>query len=202
MQKQHLIFGFFWISLLGISQNQITSELDSLYREDQIFFGVMYNAIINAPEALAQNSFSPGFTMGLIRDFPINQNRNLAIGFGIAYAINSYSQNLKISSSSSADLDYEFVSNTTFKKNRFTYHTLDIPLEFRWRTSTPKRYKFWRIYTGLKASYITISRAFFESSTETLSLKNLDLKQWQFGLTLSAGYNNWNGYVLWHNATL
>lgn len=195
MQKQQLIFVFLWMSFFGSSQNQMTSAVDSLYREDQIYFGVMYNAIISAPEALAQNSFSPGFTLGIIRDFPINKTRNIAVGLGLGYTIDSYSQNLKIAPNSSGNLDYEFVSNTSFQKNRLSYHTLDIPLEFRWRTSTAERYKFWRIYAGFKASYITTSKAYFESPTETITHKNLDLKQWQFGLTLSAGYNNWNGYL-------
>jgi len=26
-------------------------------------------------------------------------------------------------------------------------------------------------------------------------LKNIDLNNWQYGLTLSLGYNNWNGFV-------
>ncbi len=195
MQKKRFLFIVIWMSLYGVSQKDIAKEIDTLYREDQVYFGVSYNALIDAPEALAQNSFSPGITLGLIRDFPINQNRNLAIGFGIGYTIDSYSQNLKITPNAWGNFDYQFVVNTSFQKNRLTYHTLDIPLEFRWRTSTPERYKFWRIYTGLKASYITTSKALFESPTETFSLKDLDLKQWQFGLTLSAGYNNWNGYL-------
>ena len=183
MQKQQLIFVFLWMSFFGSSQNQMTSAVDSLYREDQIYFGVMYNAIISAPEALAQNSFSPGFTLGIIRDFPINKTRNIAVGLGLGYTIDSYSQNLKIAPNSSGNLDYEFVSNTSFQKNRLSYHTLDIPLEFRWRTSTAERYKFWRIYFGLKISYIISSRAKYESDSSSIIVNNLPFNKFQSGFT-------------------
>ena len=60
------------------SQNISDDALDSLYREDQIYFGVTYNTFINSPEAFSQTNFSPALKMGIIRDFPINSRRNTA----------------------------------------------------------------------------------------------------------------------------
>lgn len=195
MKEKINIFILTLFHLMAVSQTEISEDFDTQYREDQIYFGVTYNVLINAPEALTQTSFSPGFNIGIIRDFPINSKRNIALGLGLGYSINSFSQNLKISPDNLGNFDYEFLPTISFQRNRFSYHTIDIPLEFRWRTSTPQRYKFWRIYVGLKASYLLSSKAFFESPLENIVAKKLSIKQWLFGLTLSAGYNNWNGYL-------
>ena len=187
----------FFVSLLPIflnSQNTYDDELDPLYREDQIYFGVIYNTFINSPEAFSQTNFSPGLKMGIIRDFPINTKRDIAFGIGLGYALNSYAQNLKISSASGGGFDYEFLENQNYQKNRFSHQTVEIPFEFRWRTSTTESDKFWRIYAGLKASHTFASKSVFKSDNQIANENNLNLTPWQYGLTLSTGYNNWNAY--------
>ena len=46
---------------------------------------------------MSQNGFSGGFHLGIIRDFPVNKQRNIAFGIGIGLPANSFNQNLKIS---------------------------------------------------------------------------------------------------------
>ena len=183
------------IPLFSISQNILIKDLDSLYREDQIYFGFSYNSLTDVPEAFAQTNFSPGFKIGAIRDFPINCKRNIALGFGLGYALNIYAQNLKISTDINNVFNYELQSDQNYKKNRFSFHTVEIPFEFRWRTSNAQTHRFWRIYTGFKASYIFSSSAFYQSENQTITEKDLELRSWQYGLTLSAGYNNWNAFI-------
>ena len=183
------------IPLFSISQDILIKDLDSLYREDQIYFGFSYNSLTDVPEDFAQTNFSPGFKIGAIRDFPINCKRNIALGFGLGYALNIYAQNLKISTDINNVFNYELQSDQNYKKNRFSFHTVEIPFEFRWRTSNAQTHKFWRIYTGFKASYIFSSSAFYQSENQTITEKDLELRSWQYGLTLSAGYNNWNAFI-------
>ena len=183
------------IPLFSISQNILIKDLDSLYREDQIYFGFSYNSLTDVPEAFAQTNFSPAFKIGAIRDFPINCKRNIALGFGLGYALNIYAQNLKISTDINNVFSYELQSDQNYKKNRFSFHAVEIPFEFRWRTSNAQTHKFWRIYTGFKASYIFSSSAFYKSENQTITEKDLELRSWQYGLTLSAGYNNWNAFI-------
>ena len=183
------------IPLFSISQNILIKDLDSLYREDQIYFGFSYNSLTTVPEAFVQTNFSPGFTIGAIRDFPINSKRNIALGIGLGYALNIYAQNLKISTDINNVFNYELQSDQNYKKNRFSFHAVEIPFEFRWRTSNAQTHKFWRIYTGFKASYIFSSSAFYQSENQTITEKDLELRSWQYGLTLSAGYNNWNAFI-------
>ena len=143
---------------------------------------------------MTQNSFSPGFHLGLIRDFPMNKTRNFAIGLGLGYSYNRFNQNLKIDTSSQPI--YEIVQGGNFNKSNFSQHLIELPLEFRWRTSNSETYKFWRIYSGIKAGYVFASKSVFEDASERLYSKNLEgLNAWQYGLTLSVGYNTWNGYV-------
>ncbi|MEC8537161.1 MAG: PorT family protein, partial [Bacteroidota bacterium] len=72
MNKIVFLYLFWLLPMVVISQAESEVALDSLYREDQIYIGVTYNTFIQAPESLSQTNFSPGFKVGLIRDFPIN----------------------------------------------------------------------------------------------------------------------------------
>ena len=176
------------------SQVDYTIEQDSLYREDQFYLSVTYNALINLPDNVSQNSFSTGIHLGAIRDFPLNKQRTIALGLGFGYSFNSFNQNIKVSGSSPST--YTILEDSNFSQNNFTQHFLEIPIEFRWRTSNSERYKFWRLYTGLKMGYLIASKSVFNDASGSDNQKNLtDLNRLQYGLTMSVGYNTWNGYV-------
>jgi len=181
-----------------ISQDELDQiGLDSLYREDQFFVGVTYNLLGNLPSDIAQNGFSSGFHLGFIRDIPINKRRNLAFGLGIGYSWNSFNQNLLISKGSNNKYIYTIIDDSSiYSKNKFSQHLLEIPFEFRWRSSTQADYKFWRIYTGLKTGYVVANSSKYNGSPENSKYKNIeDFNNLQYGLTLSVGYNTWNFYL-------
>jgi hypothetical protein len=176
------------------SQVDYTIEQDSLYREDQFYLSVTYNALINLPNNLSQNSFSTGVHLGAIRDFPLNKRRNIALALGLGYSFNSFNQNIRISGSNPTT--YTTIEDSNYSKNNFSQHFLEAPLEFRWRTSKADSYKFWRVYTGLKLGYLIASKSVFDDGSTLESQRNLkDLNRLQYGLTLSVGYNTWNGYI-------
>jgi hypothetical protein len=84
----------------------------------------------------------------------------------------------------------------TFTKNKFYTHTIDVPLELRWRNATPNNYKFWRIYTGFKFSYMYANASKFQGDSGKKRFTNIDaFNTFQYGATLSVGYNTWNFYV-------
>ena len=192
--KYTIITGFFFIHFMGLWAQTTIGDSDALYREDQFYFGLTYNTFSDTPNSFSQSGFSPGIKLGFIRDFPINSKRTIAIALGLGYAFNTYSENIKITKLADV-FQYEIVNANSFKKNRFSHHGIEIPLEFRWRTSSPQEYKFWRIYAGFKASYVFASNYLFENSAGRTRLDHLNLNPWQYGLTLSLGYNNWNGYL-------
>ena len=66
MQKQHFIL------LLIASFALAQTPADTLYREDQIYASVGYPLLIDVPEALTQNKLSHTFSLGFVRDMPMD----------------------------------------------------------------------------------------------------------------------------------
>jgi hypothetical protein len=176
------------------AQETVNKGADSLYREDQFYIGITYNLLSNKPNDISQAGFSPGFHFGFIRDMPINKDRDIAIGVGIGYSANAFNENLLINKDTSGNAVYSILNDSeTYTKNKFSTHLIELPIEFRWRTSTPTEYNFWRIYAGFKVGYIVIDKSKHEGDLGSFKYKNIkDFNSLQYGLTISAGYNTWN----------
>lgn len=181
------------------AQDIVNKDVDSLYREDQFYIGVTHNFFGEEPKDFSQTGFSPGFHFGFIRDMPFNKDRTLALGIGLGYSINSFNQNLLINKDDSRNISYTILEDkNTYSKNRFTTHLVEVPFEFRWRTSTAANYNFWRIYTGFKLSYLFTNKTKYSGDLGSLNFANIDtFNKLQYGLTMSVGYNTWNIYVLY-----
>lgn len=192
-----LVLSVIWMPLSLSAQEPIKNDsLDSKYREDQFYFGVTYNLLNNEASNIVQNGFSSGFHFGLIRDMPINKKRNFAIGLGLGYSGNSINQNLRISKDTSGNTVYEVVESGTFSKNKLALHMVEVPLEFRWRTSTAKDYRFWRIYSGIKLGYIFSSSSKYKGDLDNIKVTQLDnLNKLQYAFTLTAGYDKFNVHL-------
>jgi hypothetical protein len=178
--------------------NDTIKVIDENYREDQFYVSVTYNFLAQKPTGLSQQGFSSGFHFGFIRDMPFNERRNWAIGIGLGLSSNSYNQNMLISEQPDGAIDYSIINeeSITFTKNKFTTYLVETPLEFRWRTSTAKDYKFWRIYTGIKVGYVFYNSSKFDGSIGQLKNSNIsDINKFRYGLTFSAGYSTWNAHI-------
>jgi hypothetical protein len=198
MKNVLVVLNLLFISTAVCSQEITSKVIDSLYKEDQFYIGTTYNVLENRPSGLTQNSFSLGFHLGYIKDMPINKRRNKAIGVGLGYSTNSYIQNMLIQRDNSGNFNYSIIDNeaVSFTKNKFSEHVIELPIEYRWRTSTVTSYKFWRIYTGVKFGYVFANRSKFEGSLGELKYNNIeDYNTLQYGLTLSVGYNTWNVFM-------
>ena len=83
-----------------------------------------------------------------------------------------------------------------YSKNKFSQLLVEVPLEFRWRTSTYEAHKFWRIYGGLKCSYLVYDKSVFNSGTSnTVIAGNKDFNKLTYGAYISSGYNTLNVYA-------
>ena len=178
------------------SENIPTIKIDSLYREDQFYFGFTYNTLQKKPDGLTQSKFSKGFSAGFLRDMPINKRRTFAIATGIGFSYNNFNQNLLISEVNQT-IDYSIIdSDNSFKRNRFSQLLIDVPLEFRWRSSTFESHKFWRMYGGAKLSYLVSNRSIYEDNQSKIIVSNNpDFTKFNYGVYLSAGYNTINLYA-------
>ncbi len=182
-----------FITCFGFAQNR-SLDVDNKYREDQFYASVTYNSLLSKPSNVSQSGFSTGFHFGFIRDMPLNKDRDLAIGLGIGLSSNSYNQNLSILEDNK-EIVFEILNEQDFniKQNKFTTYLVEIPLEFRWRTSTPSDYNFWRIYTGFKVGYLLYNSTKLKTSDDDIILSNIDaFNRFQYGITLSVGYGTWN----------
>ena len=189
-----LINCFIFLSFISVFSQSVPDfeAVDSLYREDQFYIGVTYNTLQNRPLGVTQNNFTPSFSIGIVRDMPINKTRNKAIAAGLGYSWNSYNQNILISENNGKP-EYSVIQDGIFDKNKLTLHSIDFPIEYRWRTSVPETHKFWRIYTGLKLSYLFYSQSNYQDSqTSYLVTGNPDINKIQYGTYLSVGYNTVN----------
>ena len=155
MRKLTFIVIFFYA--LGFSQTE-NSKVNTKYLEDQIYLGISYNILNKRPDSISPNGFSNGIFIGFIKDVPLNEERNFGIGLGIGYGRNTYFQNLKISELNN-NTAFESIQGQSFTRNKFSLHSVEMPFEIRWRTSTPSRYKFWRVYAGVKLGYIFSSNS-------------------------------------------
>lgn len=194
---------FLLLSVLNaFSQEDVTTEnipikkVDSLYREDQFYFGITYNILRDKPSGLSQSKFSSGLSAGFLRDMPINKKRTVAIASGVGFTYNNFNQNLAITSFGENQVYTYIDSETAYDKNKFSLLSIDVPLEFRWRTSTYESHKFWRIYGGFKLSYLLYDRSIFNGSEgKVVVTGNKDFNKMQYGTYISAGYNTINLYA-------
>ncbi|MCG2610124.1 PorT family protein [Flavobacterium sp. SM15] len=174
------------------TEEVIKTPVDSLYREDQFYLSLSYNLVQNSPGIFKQFSFSPVITFGFLRDIPFVKSRRWSVAPGIGYNYNNIKQFIN-----SRDL---FQNDPTVAsediRTRITSHSVELPLEVRWRNSTAQSHKFWRIYSGFKARYVLSSKLVLDSSEgrTTEDVKSL-INKWQYGTYMTAGYNTWNVYV-------
>ncbi|WPO80396.1 porin family protein [Flavobacterium sp. KACC 22761] len=193
----------FFVSFLNVfSQQEVKPEIkpvikiDSLYREDQFYFSLTYNLLVNTPERLKQDKFSAGLSAGFLRDMPINKKRTVAIAAGFGLTYQNFYQNFTVSEDTNGAPIYGVNDYDEFVSNRFRQYSVDLPIEFRWRNSTYESTKFWRVYGGVKMSYIFSSKSILDDGENTYKIKNNpDVNTFQYGIYLATGYNTWNIYA-------
>ena len=204
--KVKLFFFFFFLLLSGRSICQeeddlfigvgdtIPTVIDSLYREDQFYVGFSFNLLTNKSESISQSGFSGGVHLGVTRDFPLNERRNIALGVGLGWSWNSYGQNLFVGENDNGESIFRSLDDDiSYETNRFSTQLLEAPIEFRWRTSTATNYKFWRIYTGLKLGYVYhLKTNFVQDLNQVVQTEVPEFDRFRLGATFAFGYNTFN----------
>ncbi len=78
-----MLFIILFVSKMEAQERIDFTTVDSLYREDQFYFGLNINLLGDLPEGVSQSGFAGGIIGGFIRDLPLNKRRNVALGAGI-----------------------------------------------------------------------------------------------------------------------
>jgi hypothetical protein len=180
-----LAFLLLFLGSLLQAQNDSTF-VDDKYLEDQLYFSLTYISLLNTPPPVSQSGFSFGLGGGFIKDFPLNERRNVALGAGLGYGFNNYYFNIRFIKETPEG------SETVTLNNKFMLHMVELPIELRFRTSTAERYKFWRFYPGFKISYVFGENLSLGKDADFDSGEVVENEKLLYGLTFSAGFNKWN----------
>jgi hypothetical protein len=191
--KNLLLPFFILFTIVAVSQEEKSTVVDSLYREDQMYATFSLNLIQNRPAGFSKHSLSSGLSVGFLRDMPFNKKRTWAIAAGLGYSYNNLKNNIKVDNSAN---DFNYTIDNTFDKNKLVLHQLELPIEIRWRNSTYDSHKFWRIYSGFKISYLFADKSVFNSPIEDIIVRNNnDLSKIKYATYLAVGNNTGNIYV-------
>jgi len=184
MQKY---FAYFFLLWYCVSSAQV--EESSRYREDQFYVDFNFALQSNEISRFKQNGFSRSIHFGFLRDYPLSEVGDKAIALGLGYGFVRLVNNINVEKVQNT-YQYDIPIAQRALRNVFSYHQLQFPLEFRWRTSTPTEYAFWRVYLAYRLSY-QFGAQFNPFFGRSMSLKN-QLTTWQHSLGASLGFNTWN----------
>lgn len=188
-----------FVSYSTIAQDTLAhATVDSLYREDQFYIGVTYNLIANVPTGVKSRGLSGGLQIGFMRDMPINKRRNIAFAIGAGLAYDQFGQNLFIGETTDNKTLFQVLDQkeVDFIRNRFSMALVEAPIEFRWRSSTPSTYRFWRAYAGFRVGYAYYYKATFKQADKKVNQKKIpEFDPLRLSATLSFGYNSFNFFA-------
>lgn len=178
------VFGF-----IRVFAQTDSLQLGKTYWEDQLYLSISYDILRDQPKDAAVTGFSYGISTGYIKDIPFTKKGNFALGVGVGYGYNSFNHDIQV-------VDRETIQlSENITANRLRIHSIELPLQFRWRTSDAITYSFWRIYSGMKFSYNIQNKFTYQSNNQSYEFKNLDFfRDFQTGLEFSAGYGAFNFY--------
>jgi len=188
------------------SATSTLTTIDNHYLEDQFYVGLTYDYLAGKASSVVQHNLSHGIHLGFIRDLPINQKRNLGFGIGLGYAYDVVYNNMVANRNSSGVVSYEIVEHfrdLNISKNYFKTHAIEMPLEFRFRTSTPTSHKFWRVYAGMRIAYLLGGRSLYTANDIDTSFQNPDIvRKFQLKTFAAFGYNALNFFVQYNLSPL
>ena len=182
-------FLLFTLLLFVQSSFSQSGKLEESYREDQFYFGSSYFIQTEPLEDFKQNGFSGNFQFGFIRDFPFNNSSTKAVGIGLGFERNFFTSNIQPSEIED-NIDYRIVvSRFLESKNKISFSSIVLPIEYRWRKSSINEYKFWRIYSGLK---LKKNFPLYSNPSYGSEIKIDKIEDWTTSIYINAGYNTWN----------
>ena len=186
MKKLLFLFAILFTAFHAYSQKD-SLQIGDRYAEDQLYLLISYNQLYSQPSQVSGSGFSYGLSTGFIKDVTLNKQGSFAVGLGVGYNFDSFNHGLKVTE---VNNQVTFEVDNTLTSNKLSIHSLEFPFEIRWRDSNAKKYSFWRVYAGIKASY-NLSNSFrFEEGGQSFSFDNVSrFNRWQYGLTMSVGYN-------------
>lgn len=191
MMKHYFSLIAFIFSVQFFAQSE-SLELGEKYLEDQLYILLSYNSLNNQPIEAGSTGFSYGFSTGYIKDIPLTKKGNWSLGLGLGYGYDNFKHELVYDNTGSFTIDNTLISN------KFSLHNIELPIQFRWRTSDAVTYSFWRIYAGFKLSYNLHNSFNYIKNSQDFGYTNIsNYRKFQTGLEISLGYSAFNFYMFY-----
>ena len=187
---------FLLLSIANSYAQKDSLQLGDRYADDQLYMAITYAQFSNQPSTITRSRFSYAFSTGFLKDIILNKKGTFSVALGVGYGFDFFNHELKVSEINNTTV---FDTSENSSSNVFKAHNVEFPLEIRWRTSTAKKYDFWRIYTGVKFLY-NFSNSFSNTENEiNLNYKEVSAyRKLQYGLTFSTGYTEFNAYLFYN----
>jgi hypothetical protein len=186
-------FSFLFVMLFGLVSfaQRDSLPVNSRYADDQLYISVSYAQFIDQPSVISKSNFSYGLSVGFMKDVILNKQGTFSIAAGFGYGFDFFNHKLKVEKLNDIPV---FSKDNSISNNLFKSSNLEFPIEVRWRTSTANKYDFWRIYTGVKFFYNLSNHFKFEDEAGSrFNYSNISsYNKFQYGLTLSTGYDEFN----------
>ncbi|MDZ7613098.1 MAG: outer membrane beta-barrel protein [Flavobacteriaceae bacterium] len=106
---------------MSLSAQKDDILIDERYLEDQLYISLSYQQLMNLPDEIGQSGFSYSLSLGLIKDIPLNTQRNRGFGIGLGYNLNVHYFNVE-------DIGEEEVINEV-KSNKVAMNMIEMPIE-------------------------------------------------------------------------
>ena len=154
--------------------------------------------LLNAPDELQQKWNSQGWQLMLMYESPLGRRSHFGLAYGLGFTGNYWHTNLRITTNpGGGNLNYSYLpSDSTYKKNRFSSSFIDIPVEFRYRSKSDKKGRYFRFYLGGLVGYRIGSFSQFREGSYNVKHFNIDdLTRWHYGAFVRTGYWLFNLYV-------
>jgi hypothetical protein len=194
--KQSVILFYFLVFSMFVFSQKDSLALGDKYSDDQIYVSVSYSQFNKQPSTVTKSNFSYSLSGGFMKDISLNKMGTIAIAAGFGYGFDFFNHKLKVNEVNGKTV---FTLDNAISDNVFKAHNLEFPFEIRWRTSTAKKYNFWRIYSGIKFLY-NLNNQFQYEDINANQIKYSDVSSYnklQYGLTISAGYDAFNMNVFY-----
>lgn len=167
------------------------SRPEGFFLEDLFYAGVTYNILTNKPEQVIQRSLSYTLNAGAFREWALTRDRKVSVAQGIGYSISGYYSNIGATEGVEG-LEYTLLPGSDFVRSKIGAHAVEFPFELRFRDVSRESYRFWRFHAGITYSYVFASRWVRVDADGRTQVKNTGIRNSQWGLTASAGYNTFN----------
>ena len=168
-----------------------STDIDSLYLEDQFYLVTQIGVISSQTEPVINQNLSYGFRAGFIKDIPLNSSRTFGIGWGVGFFTNALYTNLVATKNTDSVIVYS-TEDLDFKRSKIGSFGLEMPIELRFRNSTPSSYRFWRFYPGILLRFSPYSFSKVVRNSNDLRFLNNDLRSFMVSGGISLGFNTFN----------